>query len=167
MRGFGHSPFFRNPSLCICYGNRVHFQRFIPLLLAAFPLSVALSSPLTSVWLFFPVYQGFVMFPAAPHSMSSAAYGDRCHNGKEGDESCGETLGKRIQASWRVLPGTSASDLLQKCCVCAPKRVLGIHILVPLSSPVLPCTLLGGQVPLEQLPLGLCTLSCWQKEELY
>lgn len=156
-----------NPSLCICYDNRVHSQRFIPLLLVAFPCSLPLSSPLTSLWLFFPVYQGFVMFPAAPHSTSSAAHGSRCHHGKEGDESCGETLGERIQASRRVLPGTSASHRLQKCCVCTPKYVLGICILVPLSNPVLPCSLTRGQVPLEQLPLGLCTLSCWQKGELY
>ncbi|RLV96738.1 hypothetical protein DV515_00012538 [Chloebia gouldiae] len=47
------------------------------------------------------VYQDVVMFPAAPHS---AAHGDRCHHGKEGDKSCGETLGERIQAPRRLLP---------------------------------------------------------------
>lgn len=104
------------------------------------------------------------MFPAAPHS---AAHGDRCHHGKEGDKSCGETLGERIQASWRLLPGRSASPPLQKCCACAPKCLLGILILIPLGGLGLPCTLMGGQVPLEQLPLSLCSLSCWQKEELY
>lgn len=145
---------FRNPSLCISYSNRVHFQRFIPLFLAASPLSLPLSSPLTSLWLFSSVYQDFVMFPAAPHSTSSAAHGCRSHHGKEGDESHGETLGERIQASQRVVPDTPASHPLQKCCVCTPKCVLGIRILVALGSLVLPCTLTWGSGALGAAPTG-------------
>lgn len=63
-------------------------------------------------------------------------------------------LGERIQASLRVLPGTSASHALQECCICIPKCVLGIPILVPLDIPVLPCSLTGGSGALGAAPAG-------------
>lgn len=91
------------------------------------------------------------MFPAAPHS---AAHGDRCHHGKEGDKSCGKPWEKESRLPHRLLPGRFASHALQKCCVCTPKCVLGICILVPLGGPVLPCTLTVGSDALGAAPTG-------------
>lgn len=87
------------------------------------PLSLPLSSSLTSLWLFFPVYQGFVDV-----SSCSSQYEQHClwwwtlaWEGGSRDESHGEKLWTRSLALRRMLSGTSAFQPQHKCSVCTPK----------------------------------------------
>lgn len=150
---------FQNPSLCVCYSNRVHFQRFIPLFLAAFPLSLPLSSPLTFFAQFIRVLQCFLLLLTVLPMAIEASMGTRAMNpvGK-----CWEKESRLHGGCWQVhLPPIPCKNA-----VSAPQNVFwGSLSSCPGAVRCSPAPSQGDQVSLEQLLLGLCTLSCWQKEE--